>query len=333
MTEVNVKMKIDVIGAGALGLLFGGALASVGEQVRFWTRTEQQSSLMMEQGIHLIKTEKEYVIPSDRFKAMPISKDFSQIVESGQEADVILIMTKQRHIDSHLLNKVSALLGIHTSVICFQNGIGHLNTIKEYLHAGTPLYAALTTEGAKRDNETTVVATGGGITQIGLSKNDSRNELLLNSMENSALEPPIDSLVKMLNLAGLSTLLSKEMDKELYKKLLINAVINPLTALWQINNGELLLNEERVLMMHRLYDEALAVYAANRIGLKDSSFEDIIQVCNNTANNVSSMLRDVQQQVPTEIDYINGHIVQLAHESGVAVPTHEAIWRLVRGLL
>lgn len=311
-------MEFDIIGAGALGLLFGGKLAASGASVRFWTRTPEQAGLLKQEGIHLIEPDgTSLMIEGERFEVFYMEE--SGEGENIKQADWLLMTTKQRHLDAKLLTAVGRLAGPETKVVCFQNGIGHLEMIGSAL-PGVPVYAAITTEGAKRTNESNVIRAGHGRTQIGKSGGapDQNGDG--------------ESLAKMLGKAGFTALLSKDIEREIYRKLLINAAINPLTAIWRVANGQLLENEERLRMLRQLCEEGIAIYGAYGIPYDEDIFEQITEVCRSTSTNVSSMLKDVQQGTPTEIDYINGKLVEMARNKGLSAPGHETVWRLVRAL-
>ncbi|MGG1613464.1 ketopantoate reductase family protein [Paenibacillus sp. FSL K6-2441] len=311
-------MKVDIIGAGALGLLFGGKLAASGVPVRFWTRTPEQAAKLKKEGIRLAEADgTATVVDGQRLEAYPVGEGSRD--RASDTAEWLLLTTKQRHIDANLLTFLSRIVGPKTKVVCFQNGIGHLELIGNAL-PGVPLYAAITTEGAKRLNESSVNRAGQGITQIGANGGMAD------------LESPAESFVKMLEKAGFTALLSKDIGREIYRKLLINAAINPLTALWRLNNGQLLENDERIRLLRQLCDEGLRVYEAYGIPYDADMFDQIAAVCRSTSTNISSMLKDVQQGMPTEIDHINGKLVEMARSKGIAVPGHEMVWRLVRAL-
>ncbi|MNJ41888.1 2-dehydropantoate 2-reductase [compost metagenome] len=188
-----------------------------------------------------------------------------------------------------------------------------------------PVYAAITTEGAKRTGTNCVVRSGTGTTSVGLVGNGHLRE---QPHLKKAAEKLIDAFVT----AGFYTLLSKEIGREIYRKLLINAAINPLTAIWRIPNGELLETAERTALLKQLCDEAIAVYNAKGVSFEGDAYAQVAEVCRSTASNTSSMLKDVIQGTPTEIDYINGKLVEMARLVNIPVPGHETVWRLVRGM-
>ncbi|WP_082834315.1 ketopantoate reductase family protein [Paenibacillus glucanolyticus] len=319
-----MNMNIHIIGAGSLGLLYAGKLASSGCRVTLWCRSEEQADMLKASGITIEEG-------TGRHKRMDSSSltvcTLSSFAERGAaaDADYLFLMLKQQGIED-LAARVLAPYGQdHRRLICYQNGTGHLERLQELLPAWT-LYAAITTEGAKRTSLVSVLHAGRGTTTIGkfMPEQDSASPVSEGNDENE--------LVKQLNRAGFEALLSNEMDVMIYRKLLMNAVINPLTALWRIPNGELLSSPERVRLMQQLYDEGIAVYKAGGISYGSRLWEWIVAVCQSTSGNTSSMLKDVMDSRTTEVAWINGSIVGLGRKYGIAVPTHELIVQLIEGM-
>ena len=120
----------------------------------------------------------------------------------------------------------------------------------------------------------------------------------------------------------------------MWGKLVINAAINPLTALLRVPNGELLQRPAAHLLMRVLAQEAAAVATALGIHLP---FEDAVraaeEVARKTANNHSSMFQDIRRGAPTEIDAICGAITQTGEKLGVATPFNRVCWHLTRASL
>ena len=207
---------------------------------------------------------------------------------------------------------------------CYQNGLGHLDKLQTAFPSAL-LCSAITTEGAKR-TEGKVHRAGYGETRLGLS------EIAATTNAGIRDEQQIFTLAKVLQQAGFDCTVSNEIDKLIYRKLIINAVINPLTAIWRIPNGELLHNRERVKIMRLLYDEAIIVYRAMDVQLQENLWEQIQEVCHATASNTSSMLADVLHKRTTEVESINGSIIRMAKQFNLKVPTHEMLFHLIQGM-
>jgi 2-dehydropantoate 2-reductase len=110
-----------------------------------------------------------------------------------------------------------------------------------------------------------------------------------------------------------------------WSKLLINCVINPLTAIHQCNNGELLKAEWQE-VIQSLVDEAVCVARVEQVNLDTKSvYEEILRVAGETRNNESSMRQDIRHNRRTEIDYLTGYIIKRAKKAGLKVPAHEKL--------
>jgi 2-dehydropantoate 2-reductase len=116
-------------------------------------------------------------------------------------------------------------------------------------------------------------------------------------------------------------------------KLVINAAINPLTALLKVPNGELLERPAARAVMGALAREAAQVAYAEGI---DLPFDDPIvaaeEVAARTAANHSSMLQDAMRGAPTEIEAICGAIVKSAEKHKIGAPVNWVCWQLVRAM-
>jgi 2-dehydropantoate 2-reductase len=139
-------------------------------------------------------------------------------------------------------------------------------------------------------------------------------------------------LVEMLEKAGFHTVMSKNMDVRIWSKLTINAVINPLTAILRVKNGDLLLSPWVRSLMNDLYQETRMVATAKGILLPDELWDTMLSVCEATSLNHSSMLQDIEQSRRTEIDYINGSLVKMAKDLNLEIPTHQTVYHLVKAL-
>lgn len=315
-------MIIDIIGAGALGLLFGTKLQAVRHQVRLWTRTEEQSNQLRAQGIRTLESGGAvHVLSPENVQALPISG----LLDEWNRApgDWLFLMVKQTGMDE-AIQSMDGLKTKPVNAVCFQNGLGHIEKLEKAFPSWR-IFSAVTTEGAKRDGGD-VHRAGHGQTWIGESK-DARGNQSANVGRSSAADVAL-----MLCQAGFDGIASNQIERMVHRKWMINAVINPLTALWRIPNGELLSREERIAVMRQLYDEGMNILAAAGIETDPDWWEQILSVCRSTASNTSSMLADVQSGRRTEIESINGQFVILAHRCGLPAPMHETMYRLIEGM-
>jgi 2-dehydropantoate 2-reductase len=140
-------------------------------------------------------------------------------------------------------------------------------------------------------------------------------------------------ITALLNSAGLKAQLSADIDGLVWGKVVINAAINPLTAILRIPNGALVESEDTLELMKAAALEAAAVAAALGIRLPyPDPVERVKQVATLTATNFSSMLQDVLNQRLTEIDAINGKVAEHGRALGVPTPVNAALAALIRSL-
>ena len=198
--------------------------------------------------------------------------------------------------------------------LTLQNGLGNAETLRQALGAER-VALGVTTSGATLLGPGRVRPAGDGPVTI---------------QQHSAVGPLSEILGAD---AGFTVEFVQDAQALLWGKLLINAAINPLTALLGVPNGVLLQRPSALRLMAEAAGEAQAVAAALGVALPYSDpLETIRAVAQRTAENRSSMLQDVQRRAPTEIDAINGAIVRLGEQTGIPTPVNQALWLLVRAL-
>lgn len=311
------QVRITIVGGGAMGLLYAAKLASVQTaSVTLITRTEEQAQRIRQEGIRLGDSHHRVsqCLSAQTMEAVPCERS------ACAEPDGVLLMTKQQHLNAELLPLLRSVTGRGT-LIGFQNGLGHI----EKLSASIPrhqLAAAVSTEGAVKVSLNEVQHRGSGVTRLGAVEaeachKDRRKTLV--------------RLAQCLEKAGFETLLSKKIEADIWNKVLMNAVINPLTALLKVNNGDLLFSSEWQKLMRKLLDEGCEAAKAEGIALSPRLWEDLIDLCERTGQNRSSMLQDVIAGRETELDWITGGLLRIADKHQLALPAHWTVYQLLQG--
>jgi 2-dehydropantoate 2-reductase len=145
--------------------------------------------------------------------------------------------------------------------------------------------------------------------------------------------PKLSKLEGVLRVAGLDLRIVEDILPDVWSKLVINAAINPLTALLHVKNGELLAIRPARDLMGELARETSLVAQALGVALPFTDPECAVQeVAMRTADNYSSMLQDVLRGALTEVDAINGAVIRNGMEKGVSTPVNQVIWSLVQAL-
>jgi 2-dehydropantoate 2-reductase len=309
-------MRIDCVGGGSVGLLLAGRLAQAGCSVTLVTRTEEQADRLRKSGLTVMErdgTEKGSILT----RAIAIDR---YPEASSPAPEWILMAVKQKDIDAALLGALIRVAAPSTSLCCFQNGIGHLEKLSPAF-GPERLFAAVTTEGARRTNQTVVHHTGSGYTRVGAPG-------IKESSGAAGLR--LQGLIDMLSLAGFSVEPSNCIEREIWNKLIINVVVNPLTAILQVPNGKLLESEHTLRLMRGLYEEADSLARTLGIDPDKDLWERLLTVCRATALNRSSMLQDLESGRTTELEWLNGSLLREASKAGQALMSHQTVYMLVK---
>lgn len=286
-------MKITVLGCGALGQLWLAALDRQGHEVQGWLRVPQPYC-----SVNLIDLD-----------GSAINKTFIANDPLFLGSSELLLVTLKAWQVSGAVKNIQALLPEPCPILLLHNGMG---TLEELRGLPQPLLRGVTTHAAKRDG-TVIVHVAGGITHIGPG-----------SPESGALS----DLAEMLHQALPDVAWHNDVLAACWQKLAANCVINPLSALHDCLNGELIAWPEQIA---RLCDEVAAVMEREGVHTSARQLQDYVSaVIASTAQNVSSMLQDVRAQRRTEIDYITGYLLQRARAQGIAVPENTRLYEQIK---
>lgn len=301
-------MKISVIGSGAMGSLFGGKLAIAGENVVLYDVYREHIDTVNKEGLSIEDAETGEITV--------VRLQASSDPESVKNSDVLLIFVKSTNTES-VANQFKSFAAPHTIVLTLQNGLGNDAILGK--HFGIERTAiGVTSQGATFLGPGKIRHAGKGPTHITMADGNKTK---------------LQDLAAALGRAGFETYVSDEVTSLVWSKLIINVGINALTALLNVKNGQLLEYEDIKQVMADLVNEALIVVKKKGIQLiYDDPLAQVYEVARKTASNSSSMLQDFQKNRPTEIDFINGAVVNEAHKLGISVPVNETVTRIIRTL-
>ncbi|MCE9993377.1 2-dehydropantoate 2-reductase [Enterobacter asburiae] len=286
-------MKITVLGCGALGQLWLTALCKQGHEVQGWLRVPQPYC-----SVNLIDED------GSIFNESLTANDPDFLAQS----DLLLVTLKAWQV-SDAVKALASQLPPTSPILLLHNGMG---TIDELKSVKQPLLMATTTHAARRDGNI-IVHVASGVTHIGPAREQDGDYSYLADV----LQQVLPDVAWHDNIRP-----------QLWRKLAVNCVINPLTALWDCPNGALKNHPQEVAA---LCAEVAAVI--EREGLHTSA-DDIQyyveQVIESTAENISSMLQDVRGLRHTEIDYITGYLLKRARAHGISVPENARLYDMVK---
>ena len=300
-------MKIGIVGAGAMGSLYGGKLAQAGAEVLLYDISRAHVEAVNASGLTIEELDGKTAVV--RLKATVVPADLA-------DADVLLIFVKSSA-TAAAARQFAGLAKAGAIAVTLQNGLGNEQILRDAFGAERTA-AGVTSQGATFVGPGRVRHAGAGPTHLCMS-----------DRANQKLAP----LAEALNRAGFETHLEKSIDSLVWSKLVINVGINALTALTGLPNGRLLDFPQTRALMADLVAEAVRVAQARGIPLSYSEpLTMVYTVAEKTGRNRSSMLQDFDRRRPTEIDFINGAILREAESLGLEAPVNRTVTRLIQAL-
>ena len=301
-------MKIAVVGAGAMGSLFGGLLSEAGNDVWLYDVWPEHVRTITERGLHVEREAKTRVV---KLNATTNATDIGH-------AELIIIFVKSTQ-TRRASETARDLAGPDGSVLTLQNGMGNADIISEFIDP-TRIFAGTTSHGATLLEAGSIRHAGVGPTTIGTWAASEKG------FENAR------RMAEFFSRAGIDTDAVENVHSVVWNKLLINIGINAITALTGIKNGQLLDLQCTRDISRAAVLEAMAVARAIGVDVNNEAVDHVFNVAQATAANRSSMGQDIDNHRPTEISAINGHIVREANKLGIGAPVNQTLTALVETL-
>lgn len=300
-------MNITVFGAGSIGSLFAGRMAYSGFDVAVVGRDPHITEIN-KRGLRIIEDSLEIM------SQFPAVTDFQPEVVTP---DAVLVTTKA-YDNSTVAKSMMGKLTKETPIFVLQNGMGNEEVFCQNFPRN-PIFRAITTEAAELIHPGIVKHVAFGKTSFGIIKGNE-----------NGYGPKIKDIMSD---SGFNTKRTGNIHVKMWQKLLINSTICPLGALLHVPNGKILQKSSIQHIFDAILSEGLAVASRN---LPDEDFsmtrDIILNVMEKTKDNRCSMLQDIERGRRTEIDYINGFIVQESNRLGLKAPVNAAIADLIRHL-
>lgn len=284
-----------VLGPGAISGLMAAGLLEHGQPVSILSRHTRRNEVTWQ--ITRSGTKTDYSAPVVR---LPLA-----------ENSVFVVAVKAFDVTS-TLQQISELDGFQETmpIVLSHNGMVQLPNVLK----GLNLHYMVTTHGAVKSldesGKTCIEHRGHGRSWLEAEQKAKQTKLRPWFILQDAFPPLI---------------LEQELSEKRWLKFIINCVINPLTAIHQCVNGELL-NGKWQPQLYNLVNEAVAV--ANNQGVtltSDNCYQEVLRVAQETALNHSSMLQDIKQQRRTEIQQLTGYLIKTGKAAGIATPTHQTL--------
>ncbi len=291
------KLKVAVMGAGAVGCYYGGMLARAGHDVMLVARQSHVDAINRD-GLRL------QTLSFDEQVQVKASTDVAPITI----ADVVLFSVKSSDTES-AGRLMQPFLCADALIICLQNGVDNADRLRAVL-PGQAVVAA-------------VVYVATEMAGPGHVKHNGRGDLVIEASGTAAV-------VQALLAAGVPTEVSSNVRGALWSKLILNCAYNAVSAIAQLPYGKTVQGVGVQGLMQDVVAECLAVAQAEGVQVTGDVQAAVAALAGSMPNQSSSTAQDLARGKPTEIDYLNGFIVQRGLALGVATPANRVLWALVK---
>jgi 2-dehydropantoate 2-reductase len=302
-------MKTAILGAGAMGSVVGGALAQAGNDVILIDIAKETVETINSGGL---------IVQDKTGKRQTVKIRATDQTATVGPVDLIVVFVKCYQTESAVRSS-AAMLGPRTVVLSLQNGWGNGPKIAELvgldrLLIGVSYHSATTLAPGQ------VLHAGEGMTFIG--ELDGR------------LSDRLTATADLFNGAGITVTPTTSILKEIWSKLALNVATLPTSASIRLSAERLLQTSEMRQLMQGLLREVVAVAQAEKIPLDfDERWQAISDLLSKlTPNTKGSMLQDVEKKRRTEVDVINGAIVEAGHRLNIPTPYNNAMFWLIKAL-
>ena len=295
-------MRIGIIGAGALGTLFGYRLAHDNDVTMVDAKSDIVAAIAAG-GLGLAGT--------DERRPVRISRSSRDLYGSH----VLFVFVRVTDTMSALRPFVNEL-DPACAIVTLQTGISNEDAVKAVLGGNVALVVGATTETARTTGPGTAEPLGSGTTILGPA---------------GASPDVCARIARLLSEAGMSASVAYDIRPHLWGKLIANAAINPVAALLDRPNGVILHEADAGELARSLAHEAAAVASAMRVSLPfGDPWSYVRSIVEQTRDLRNSMLVDLHNGVQTENEYINGAVAAAGRRAALATPYNETMFRLIR---
>jgi 2-dehydropantoate 2-reductase len=298
---------VAVVGAGAVGSYYGAMLARAGHAVTLIGRAAHAQAITRD-GLRL-----EWADRSEQIR-VAASTDLA----AARGADLLLFCVKSTDTET-VARDLAPNLRPDAVVLSMQNGVDNPQRIAAQLPQ-TVIPVAV------------YVATA--MPSPGVVRHHGRGDLVIGTMARQIsrdAQALLERLVDFFATAQVPVRISPNVMAELWRKLLVNCAYNAISALAQAPYSQLAAQPETRRLQRAIVDEVLAVAAADGVPLAlDESLQAVDRIAQAMPQQLSSTAQDLARHKPSEIDHLNGFVVQRGAELGIATPANQALHALVK---
>jgi 2-dehydropantoate 2-reductase len=291
------KMKIAVMGAGAVGCYYGAKLAQHGHDVVLIGRPQHVRAIN-KNGLHFESGGLGTMV------ALAASIDPSAVAG----ADIVLFCVKSTDTASAGA-AIAPHLGENTVVMSLQNGVDNAERLSAII---------------ERPVVPTVVYVGAGMAGDGHVAHFGRGDLVIGPDDAS------DMIAQTMRVAGIPVDVSENVQGALWAKMILNCAYNALSAVSRLPYGTLAKGDGVMTVIENVVAECLSIAGAQGVAVPGNVGEAVAGIIKTMPAQYSSTAQDLMRGKPSEIDYLNGYIVRKGGELGLPTPANQVLYTMVK---
>lgn len=300
--ENKTRIKVAVMGAGAVGCYYGGMLARAGHQVVLIARPQHVEAIERE-GLRV------QTAAFDEQVRLSASTDPAAI----EGADLVLFCVKSTDTES-AGELIRPHLAAHALVLCLQNGVDNADRLRTVLPhhevAAAVVYVATEMAGP------------------GHVKHNGRGELVIEPSKEQGFSS--EAAARALMASGVPVEISDNVRGALWAKLILNCAYNAVSAIVQMPYGQTVQGEGVKDVMRDVVAECLAVASADGVTVPGDVDAAVRKIAETMPGQFSSTAQDLARGKRSEIDYLNGLVVRRGEVLKVPTPANRVLWALVK---
>ena len=306
---INKNLNVAVLGAGAMGCLFGGLLAEKGLKVTLIDVWKEHIDAINKNGLKMDG------FGGDRFIKINATNDPKSI----SPVDVVIVMCKATALEQALTNAKS-IVGDKTVLMSFQNGIGH-EAIMQSIVGANKVLGGTTTQASN-------------ILGPGHIKNHASLPSWIGEYE-GGLSDRVKDIAETFTAHGLETIASDNVKKRKWMKLFALTAVGPLSAIFDMHHTELYVTNKESKLARELGKQIILetrkVAQADGVEVsEDECLEMFLKIVDSNQTNKSSMAFDIQYKRKSEIDFINGSVSKIGKKHGVPTPLNDMLYKIIK---
>lgn len=312
-------MNILIIGSGSVGIGIGCSLLSQNADISFLA-SEKTASKMKKNGIKRTGLFTNYSFSPSEFS---VYETYSQIPKESFDYVIVASKTTANKDISKRLDENRDILKDNFTIIICQNGFGNDKAYLKYFKA-SQVYCARISTGFTRSER--------NISEVTVYT----EPILLGSLQGEDIRH-LQPIADKITASGINCELTDELDKYLWAKMLYNCTLNPLGAILDVNYGKLTENEYSKDIMDNIIEEIFNVIDATPYTTLWDTADDYKNIfysklVPDTYNHYSSTHNDIKRKIKTEIDSLNGKVIELGEKYDVDVSTNRLIYKLIKAI-